>query len=227
MINVNNQTMRTIENVLFFILLIIVGIMLFTEMDKHCGTKSGGRTRSKTKTTRNTTGKTTRNTTKDVVKDLEKNPASKFETYVRERMEKITGVKFPTVYPGWLRYKGKQLELDGYNAKLKLAFETQGPQHTRFSSKDDPRYIKYKNRVENDKAKINICKEHNVGLIVIDYKVPKHLIGSYIKSRVYDIAQEWKSQGLYEQVNALGNLMYKPGDYVEVISNPAICNFTY
>ena len=233
----NFPTMRSIERILLLLLLIIISILITvnilndtTSRNVTGGSNSteniyGGSRRKKHKN-RGKSNKINGNAFNgDVVKDLKLNPASKFETYVRERMEKITGVKFPTVYPAWLRYKGKQLELDGYNADYKLAFETQGPQHTRFSSKDDPRYIKYLNRIENDEAKIRICENNNVGLIIIDYKVPKHLIGSYIRSRIYDISEQWKDRGLYDQVEKLGTLACRTGDYVGVITNKPVVGF--
>ena len=158
----------------------------------------------------------------DKQKDLIANPASRFETVDRNTIERIVGKKFPTVYPTWLRVNGKQLELDGYNAELSLAFEAQGPQHTAFSSKKDPRYKKYLDRVQNDKMKIALADKHNIGLIIIDYKVPKYILGSYIKSRIYDIAEIFRQRGLHDKLLALGHLAYKPGDYVEVIKNEPI-----
>lgn len=157
----------------------------------------------------------------DRVKDLKKFPASRFETYVRSKIEMLTGRHFPCVYPKWLKHKGKSLELDGYNAELKLAFETQGPQHTAFRKATDTIKRTFKNRVENDKAKIEICDRLNVGLIIVDYKVPKHIIGSYVRSRIFDIAEVWRSRGLHGQVNALGILADRAGDYVGVITNIA------
>jgi hypothetical protein len=155
----------------------------------------------------------------DINKDLDKHPASKFETYVRSTMERITGKKFPCVYPGWLKLNGKQLELDGYNKELSIAFECQGPQHTKFSNKADPLYKLYKNRIQNDIAKIDICKQNGIGLIIIDYKVPKYILSRYIRSRIYDIAEDWKSKGMFDKIAKLGILSQKPADYAEVITN--------
>lgn len=153
-----------------------------------------------------------------IEKDLVEFPASKFETQVRGIISRITGKKFPSVYPKWLRHNGKQLELDGYNADLKLAFESQGPQHTKFINKLDTSKS-YKDRLDNDAAKLKLCDDQNVGLVIVDYKVPKHLLSSYIKSRIYDIGTQWTSRGLFDQVAALGILASKPGDYVELMSN--------
>lgn len=152
-----------------------------------------------------------------IEKNLDDYPASRFETTVRGIIERITGKKFPCILPNWLTYKGKQLELDGYNADIKIAFEAQGPQHTVWKNKYDNNYQGYLTRVENDKAKIRICDEQNVGLIVVDYLVPKHVLGRYIRSRIYDISEDWKAKGLFKQVDKLGPLAYKTGDYIEPI----------
>jgi hypothetical protein len=49
---------------------------------------------------------------------------------MRKIIEDLTGVKFPKARPKWLQGRGRlPLELDGYNEKLKVAFEYQGGQH--------------------------------------------------------------------------------------------------
>lgn len=115
---------------------------------------------------------------------------SKFETSIRDIFYKITGKKFEQAHPSWLKYKGKSLELDGYNAELGLAFEVQGPQHTRYDKKYDSNYSDYYNRLLNDKAKSLLCKDHGVSLIIIDYSLPKVHLTNYIKSRIYDICND-------------------------------------
>lgn len=205
--------MSSMANLILMILFIILAIILAQYVDNNelfRGVVGGNRST-------NTHNRSNKSSPKDIYKDLDLYPASRFETSVRMKIERIVGKKFPTVYPAWLIYKGKRLELDGYCEDLSLAFETQGPQHTKFSSKTDPLYIKYQNRIENDEAKIRLADENNIGLIVIDYQVPKYLLGAYIKSRIYDIAEVWRSRGLLDKLNKLGHLVYKPGDYVDPI----------
>ena len=154
------------------------------------------------------------------MKDLEKFPASKFENFVRVRMEKITGKKFPTVYLDKLKYKNKSLELDGYNPDLNLAFECQGPQHTTFMLKYDKTKKQFENRVHNDKIKRELCDKHGIGLILVDYRVPKYIMGKYLKSRIYDIGQKWLKQKRFEEFSKLDFMSIKPPDYVETIHEP-------
>jgi hypothetical protein len=52
------------------------------------------------------------------------------EQYCREDFNELFGAEFPRVRPVWLRPEGGQpLELDGYNANWRLAFEYQGAHH--------------------------------------------------------------------------------------------------
>jgi hypothetical protein len=103
---------------------------------------------------------------------------------------KDTRYRFYTMYPSWLRWRGKELEIDGYNVWLGLAFEVQGPQHTEFNNKLDSDYKAYYKRLCNDAAKRKLAREYGVGLISVDYRVPKHLLDDYIKSRIYDLCNQ-------------------------------------
>lgn len=157
----------------------------------------------------------------DIHKDLTLQPASKFENLTRLKFETLTGHKFPTVYPDWLVYKRRQLELDGYNSTLHLAFECQGPQHTNFT-KMDAEYRKYLRRLENDKAKRRLCEMRGVGLCIVDHVVPKHILGSYIRSRIYDVTVWWTANGWADRAAALKHLAVKAPDYIERWVVPAV-----
>jgi hypothetical protein len=122
---------------------------------------------------------------RDVVKDLAKHPRTSSERQVVEIFEKLTGQKFPTVSPAWLLYNGKQLELDGYCESLKLAVEFSGPLHTKWYPNRETKR-QFLERVKRDEAKIRICRENGVKLFVIDMRIPRHHLYTYIKSRLYD-----------------------------------------
>lgn len=119
-------------------------------------------------------------------KNLTENPRSKSEAEVIKILENITKRKFPTVYPDWLKLCGKSLELDGYNAELKLAVEFSGPLHTKWTPSLEP-YEKYFERIVRDIAKKKLCADHGVGLIVLDFSLPSRHWTAYIKSRLYDL----------------------------------------
>ncbi len=121
----------------------------------------------------------------DRIKDLDKHPRSKSEQFAIRELESILGEPCPTVYPSWLVWKGKHLELDGYCEKQKVALEFSGPMHTNWIPKNEP-YEQYFDRIVRDVVKRKLCKKHGVTLIVIDMSLPRHNISAYIKSRLYD-----------------------------------------
>jgi hypothetical protein len=134
---------------------------------------------------------------KDILKDLTKFPASKFESDCRAALESATKCKFPCVMPDWLSAPGRsssadgaRLELDGYCEELGLAFEAQGPQHTMFDKKYHKSYANYYRGLINDEHKRDICARHGVGLIIIDYKVPRPILRRYVLSRIRDFYEE-------------------------------------
>lgn len=90
---------------------------------------------------------------------------SKGERRFRAALEEIIGAKFPKGYPDWLvNPKTKRiLELDGYNEKLKLAFEYDGGTHAedfRFKSDKDKVDTVYK-----DELKRELCRQNGVLLL--------------------------------------------------------------
>lgn len=119
-------------------------------------------------------------------KNLVQHPRTKSEQFVVDIFEKITGKSFPTVYLPWLKWKGRKMELDGYNDELKLAVEFSGPLHTKFYS-DKETYAKYKERIDKDREKLRLCKKHGVHLIVIDMSIPQRHMYSYVHSRLWDL----------------------------------------
>lgn len=83
---------------------------------------------------------------------------------------KFPGHEFVTIRPDWLKNKKtkRNLELDLYCDKLKLAVEYNGEQHYKHSD-----YFHKKksleDQVERDDIKIKLCKKMNIFLIVISY----------------------------------------------------------
>lgn len=130
---------------------------------------------------------------KSTIKDLVEFPRSKSEARAIEILEELTGEKFPTVVPSWLG-----LELDGYNADLKLALEFSGPYHTKWYPAMEP-YEKYYERLRNDIRKRQKCKEMGVDLIVLDMSVGPHNYRNYIASRLYDMGRAEKPAQYIEE----------------------------
>ena len=121
----------------------------------------------------------------DETKNLKKFPRSKSEEFAIKILEEVTGEKFPTINPSWLVWRGKTLELDGYNKKLGIALEFSGPLHTKWFPEKES-YIKYFDRIVKDIVKRKVCKNRGIKLIVIDCDLPQRHMRPYIISRLYD-----------------------------------------
>jgi hypothetical protein len=97
----------------------------------------------------------------------------------------VFNAKFDKAYPSWLKNKhGTQLELDGYNEALNLAFEYNGPFH--YDQKYYETKEKYEIKKASDAIKKELCKENNVFLIVIPYTVKYNELYDYVMSRLHD-----------------------------------------
>ena len=110
-----------------------------------------------------------------------------FEQYFEVKFPKKS--KIPTSY-------GFNLELDGFNADLNLAFEYNGEQHYVY----DPRYYhrkgihEFENQKIRDEKKIEYCQMNNICLVIIPFSLKTHeevashildqLPQSYMKDKV-------------------------------------------
>lgn len=107
----------------------------------------------------------------------------KREEKCRRILENIYNDSFPRKRPKFLRNPktGKNLELDGYNERLGIAFEHNGWQHYKkrhaFSkSKEEREEQKY-----HDDLKIARCRAVGVHLIIIPEDVPEEQLEEYIR----------------------------------------------
>jgi hypothetical protein len=99
---------------------------------------------------------------------------NKTEKLCRKIIEELTGKKFSSVRPDFLQNinTGRNLELDGYNEEMKLAFEYNGIQHYKYR----PDYFHkggehlFIDQQENDKLKIQMCNNLGIKVIVIPYQ---------------------------------------------------------
>lgn len=112
------------------------------------------------------------------------NKRSKAEAAIIKVFESITGTKFPTVHPHWLKWDNTILELDGFNGTIAIEFS--GPLHTKWTPTFE-RYEDYFTRIKRDKIKQILCKKNNIPLIIVDYTLPPVYHYDYVKSRLYDI----------------------------------------
>lgn len=134
---------------------------------------------------------------------------TKSEAFAIQMLEELTGAKFPTAHPEWLRWRGRVLELDGYNEAAAIALEFSGPLHTKWTPSFES-YSKYISRVVKDLVKIKICAKRGIVLIVVDQTMPRHHIRAYIESRLADAGR------LPRPAN------YIPAQVVEPYRNPQL-----
>ena len=86
------------------------------------------------------------------------------EEICRRYFETIFNKAFPKCRPNWLiGINNIKLELDGYCAELKLAFEHNGTHHY----ENNKSLFKHKNQFENDLIKQKLCSDNDISLIVI------------------------------------------------------------
>lgn len=93
------------------------------------------------------------------------------ERFCRAMFEQVFDASFAKARPKWLKNdRGNQMELDGFNRSLRLAFEFHGPQHFKenlFFHRSSP----LEDRIRDDAAKRSLCAEHGVALIEVPHTV--------------------------------------------------------
>jgi hypothetical protein len=116
-------------------------------------------------------------------------PRSRFgygknEERCRQIFEGIFQRPFPKVRPNWLKRAstGKNLELDGYNPDLKLAFEYNGAQHAKFGPMHRGDIHAFQDQVERDRLKAQLCAQHGVTLISIPHTVKYEKLDLFIRN---------------------------------------------
>ena len=85
------------------------------------------------------------------------------ESIARQIMEHALQFEFPSVYIKEM----EGLQLDGYNAKNKIAFEYQGYQHYTQTSYFHESDLQFKSQIVRDKEKKRLCKKNGITLIEI------------------------------------------------------------
>ncbi len=129
----------------------------------------------------------------DINTPNDKPKRQKNEERCREIFQDIFNKPFAKIRPDFLKNKksGKNLELDGYNKDLNLAFEYQGAQHYNFTPYFHKSQEHFADQVYRDKLKQEICDDKGITLIVIPYNVPYEDLRDYIELKLseagYDI----------------------------------------
>ena len=98
------------------------------------------------------------------------------EEITREIMNRFFNCEFSKQKPIFL----DGLELDGFNEKLKLAFEYDGMQHYKFIKKFHKTLDVFRAQQQRDILKDILCHENNINLIRVPESVKYENIGDYI-----------------------------------------------
>lgn len=108
---------------------------------------------------------------------------SKKEAECRKILENIYHLPFPRVRPDFLKNPETNcnLELDGFNPDLMIAFEYNGEQHYKYPHPFHTSYDKFVNQIRRDQYKLNICDLLGIYLITVPYNVPLSRLESYIR----------------------------------------------
>ncbi len=105
-----------------------------------------------------------------------------FENAVRLLLEHLIGEPLTKARPSWLvNSDGNQMELDGYNQELGLAFEYQGEQHFYFVPFFHGSKTAFHKRLEDDKLKKELCKARGIALICPDYLLDPDGLESFLR----------------------------------------------
>ncbi len=115
------------------------------------------------------------------------------ERFCYTAFEQIFNKKFIKYKPDWLKNsRNNQMELDGYNDELKLAFEHQGEQHFLFNKYFHRTINDLSQRKQDDLQKQQLCKEHKIILIQVP-EIPGTL--QFINVKNF-IIEEYKKQNI-------------------------------
>lgn len=105
--------------------------------------------------------------------------SSSGENICRVYFEIIFDKKFFSKRPEWLiNSHGYKMELDGYNEELSIAFEYNGEYHYKCPKNYDKDFFEYQR--QKDEIKKELCKKHNVKLIVVPYTIEFEDMQNYI-----------------------------------------------
>jgi hypothetical protein len=108
-----------------------------------------------------------------------------YENAVRLLLEHLIGEPLTKARPSWLvNSGGNQMELDGYNEELGLAFEYQGEQHFYFVPFFHESKADFHRRLEDDKLKKKLCKARDIVLLCPDYLLDPDGLEFFLRSEL-------------------------------------------
>lgn len=137
------------------------------------------------------------------------------ERICRGIIEYIFDKPFGKIRPTFLKLSSKiNLELDGYNDDLKLAFEAQGMQHYEWILHFHKTEELFNKQVKYDEIKVKLCKDNNIKLIIIPYTIKNENLYQYIIQSLIDknVDFEQKPEKNYKELT-----IYNENEYTTKI----------
>jgi hypothetical protein len=118
----------------------------------------------------------------------EKKKYFKTEEKCRKILKELTGFEFTKVRPFFLKYyTGHNLELDGYNPLLNMAFEYNGVQHYKFCKFFHTSIEDFEEQQRHDNFKKERCRALGIKLIEIPYFVKEKDLRRFIATELSKI----------------------------------------
>lgn len=108
------------------------------------------------------------------------------EELCRRTIEILTGKKFVSIRPQWLKnpLTGKNLELDAYNEELSIALEYNGWQHYHYSPRFHKSEEDLEKQVYRDELKKKLCLQNDVDLIIVPPTIKREHLCGYILEKL-------------------------------------------
>ena len=123
-----------------------------------------------------------------IIKNNTNNSKKKWkrEELCRNIFESIYKVEFRSCRPNFLKNPktNRNLELDGYNSDLQIAFEHNGHQHYEYPNVFHRTEEDFIYQLEKDEHKRKVCERLKIHLIIIKFDIPEDEMKSYIISQI-------------------------------------------
>jgi len=113
----------------------------------------------------------------------------KRESHVRHILQNIFQKPFASTRPSWLKNPKtkRKLEIDCYNAELRIAVEVDGEQHSHYLPHFHKTYANFLKQQERDLMKSKMILDRGLRLIRVPYSVPNNDLEKFIMTELNKI----------------------------------------
>ena len=112
----------------------------------------------------------------------------KREHHIRKILQELYGHPFASCRPSWLiNHKTKRkLEIDCYNADLRIGVEVDGEFHARYMPHFHKTWEKYCKQVERDLLKTKMIEERGITFVRVPHHIPTNLLEKYLMEQLWN-----------------------------------------